>query len=213
MKAAKNIIRLAKHGETLKRVNRTGWSLAGVTHTRPESVGEHSFGTALLSLLISKELTNNGFRVDLSKVTSMSLIHDLPEALISDIPWTATQVGGKHLSEGKKTAEREAMTQIAMDKSNFENWLVDLWQDAEEKTTLESRIVSSADLLDMLIHVVTLEASGVSPEILDQFFTSSQDRINLLDIQVAAEIFWELYQEHLENAEKMGIHLVKLVRI
>ena len=213
MKAAKNIIHLAKHGETLKRVNRTGWLLAGVNRTRPESVSEHSFGTALLSLLISKELIENGFGVDLSKVTSMSLIHDLPEALISDIPQTAVQLGGKHLSEGKKKAEREAMTQIVKDKPNFEKWLVDLWYDAEKKTTLESRIVSSADLLDLLIHAVALEASGVSPEILDQFFTSSQDRIVLLDISVAVDIFWELYQEHFENAERMGIHLAKLVRI
>lgn len=213
MKVAKNIIHLAKHGETLKRVNRTGWSLAGVNRARPESVGEHSFGTALLSLLISKELIKDGWNVDLSKVTSMALIHDLPEALTSDIPQTAAQLGGNDLSEGKKKAEREAMSQIAEIKPNFEKWLVDLWDDAEKKTTLESRIVTSADMLDMLIHAVTLEVSGVSPEILDQFFTSIQGRLDLVDISVVTDIFWELYQEHLENAEKRGIHLVKLAKI
>lgn len=213
MKVAKNIIHLAKHGETLKRVNRTGWSLAGVNRARPESVGEHSFGTALLSLLISKELIKDGWNVDLSKVTSMALIHDLPEALTSDIPQTAAQLGGNNLSEGKKKAEREAMSQIAEIKPNFEKWLVDLWDDAEKKTTLESRIVTSADMLDMLIHAVTLEVSGVSPEILDQFFTSIQERLDLVDISVVTDIFWELYQEHLENAEKRGIHLVKLAKI
>jgi putative hydrolase of HD superfamily len=213
MRAAKNIIHLAKQGETLKRVNRTGWSLAGVNHVRPESVGEHSYGAALLSLLISKELIENDVHVDLSKVTSMALIHDLPEALTSDIPQIAAQLGGNDLSEGKRKAEREAMSQITKNKPNFEKWLTDMWDDAERKTSLESRIVACADMLDMLIHAVTLEASGVSPEILDQFFTSSQDRLDQLDIPVVTDIFWELYQEHLENAEKMGIHLAKLTKI
>ena len=58
MRSAKDIISLAKHSETLKRLVRTGWSLAGVNRIRPESVGEHSFGTALLSLLISLENVN-----------------------------------------------------------------------------------------------------------------------------------------------------------
>lgn len=213
MRTAKNIIHLAKHGETLKRVNRTGWSIAGVNRVRPESVGEHSYGAALLSLLISKELIENGITVDLNKVTSMALIHDLPEALTSDIPQIAAQLGGNDLSEGKRKAEKEAMTQIAENKSNFRKWLIDMWDETEKKTTLESRIVASADMLDMLIHAVTLEASGVSPEILDQFFTSSQDRLDRLDVPVVLDIFWEIYQEHLENAEKIGIHLTKLSKI
>ena len=213
MRAAENIIRLAKQGETLKRVHRTGWSLAGVNEVRPESVGEHSYGVALLSLLISKELIENRFHVDLSKVTSMALIHDLPEALTSDIPQIPAQLGGKGLSESKRKAERKAISQFTENKSYFKKWLIDIWEDTEKKTTLESRIVASADMLDMLIHAVTIEASGVSPEILDQFFTSSQDRLDRLEIPVVTDIFWELYQEHFENAEKMGIHLTKLSKI
>ncbi len=204
MKAAKNIIHLAKHGETLKRINRAGWSLAGVNRTRPESVGEHSYGTALLSLLISKELIEDGWSVDLSEVASMALIHDLPEALISDIPQTAVQLGGNDFSKGKRKAEREVMSKLAKIKSNFDKWLVDLWDDIEKKTTLASRIVSGADILDMLIHAVTLEASGISPKVLDQFFITSQERLKLLDITLVLDIFWELYQEHLENSKKNG---------
>lgn len=204
MKAAKNIIHLAKHGETLKRINRAGWSLAGVNRTRPESVGEHSYGTALLSLLISKELIEDGWSVDLSEVASMALIHDLPEALISDIPQIAVQLGGNDFSKGKRKAESEAMSKLAIIKSNFDKWLVDLWDDIEKKTTLASRIVSGADILDMLIHAVTLEASGISPKVLDQFFITSQERLKLLDITLVLDIFWELYQEHLENSKKNG---------
>ncbi len=204
MKAAKNIIHLAKHGETLKRINRAGWSLAGVNRTRPESVGEHSYGTALLSLLISKELIEDGWSVDLSEVASMALIHDLPEALISDIPQIAVQLGGNDFSKGKRKAESEAMSKLAIIKSNFDKWLVDLWDDIEKKTTMASRIVSGADILDMLIHAVTLEASGISPKVLDQFFITSQERLKLLDITLVLDIFWELYQEHLENSKKNG---------
>ena len=77
---------------------------------------------------------------------------------------------------------------------------------------MERRIVSSADVLDMLIHVLALELSGISPSILDQFFTSSYRKIAQNEINVASDIFWELYNEHLENAKRMGITLTKLER-
>jgi putative hydrolase of HD superfamily len=212
MTTAQKIIQLTRYGETLKRVMRTGWSLAGVNRARPESVGEHSYGTALLALLIAKELIADEKRIDLGKVTSMALFHDLPEALTSDIPQTAAQLGGEPLSDGKRIAEKEAILLIAGIKSEFKTWMEGLWAEQEHQTSLESKIVSSADTLDMLIHALALEESGVSPNTLDQFFTSGHKRLTQLDISIAINIFWELYEEHLEYAERGGIALTRLAR-
>lgn len=212
MGAAKDIIELARYGESLKRIMRTGWSLAGVNRARPESVGEHSYGTALLSLLISKELIRKGINVDLGKVASIALIHDIPEALISDIPQTAALLGGETLSEGKRDAEREAMSIIVGKSSTFKEWLENLWEDAEKESLLESRIVICADILDMLLHAVTLEKSGVSPQTLDQFFVSSHRRLDQYEIPIVIDIFWVLYQEHLVYAEQVGVTLARMTR-
>ncbi|MHA2024614.1 MAG: HD domain-containing protein [Candidatus Thorarchaeota archaeon] len=209
---AKDIIRLAKHGETLKRVMRSGWALAGVNRARNESISEHSYGAALLSLLISRELLSEGYSVELGKVTSMALIHDLPESFTSDIPRTKHKLGGEILSEGKKIAEKEAIALIVNSSLSFKKWIEELWEEIGETSSVESRIVSCADTLDMLIHALALEESGVSPSILDQFFRSSQPRIAQMDISVANDIFWSLYEEHLENAKTMGIDFDMITR-
>ena len=212
MTTAKEIIHLARHGETLKRVMRSGWSLAGVNRARTESVAEHSYGTALLSLLISKEMINEGTSIDLGRVASIALFHDIPEALTSDIPQTELQLGGNDLLAGKREAEKEAIAIIAGISSDLKDWLERMWQEQQDQPTLESRIVACADVLDMLIHVLVLEESGVSPAILDQFFTSSHRRLVHNKIKIVTDIFWELYYEHLENAKRMGISLMKLDR-
>ncbi|MFW9809955.1 MAG: HD family hydrolase [Candidatus Thorarchaeota archaeon] len=212
MKAVKEIIHLVKYSETLKRVNRTGWALVGVNHSQSESVSEHSYGTAILSLLISREMIDCDGIVDQSKVISMALIHDLPEALTSDIPHSVSKSGGDDLARIKKKLERDAISQIAKTKSSFESWILELWDEMEKAKTVESRIVMGADVLDMLIHALALETSGVSPEVLNQFFLSSHERLDLLDIPIISSIFWELYMEHLNNAKKRGIQLDEISR-
>ena len=212
MTYAKDIIHLAKHGETLKRVMRSGWALAGVSRVRDESISEHSFGTAILSLLISKELLSEGYAVDLGKVASMALLHDLPESFTSDIPSTTYKLGGEILSEGKRIAEKEAMTLIVNSALSFKDWIEKLWGEIGESSSVESRIVLCADTLDMLLHALTLERSGVSPAILDQFFTSSLPRIAQIDLSIATAVFWEMYEEHLANAKTMGFDIDEITR-
>ena len=61
----------------LKQLPRTGWVRSGINN--PESVAAHSWGMAILALkLTPKEL-------DLSKVLSLCLIHDIPEVRVGDL--------------------------------------------------------------------------------------------------------------------------------
>ena len=62
----------------LKELERTGWAMRGVK--RPESVADHSFGTAILSMILAKD---EG--LDVGKAAMMALVHDLPEAVVGDI--------------------------------------------------------------------------------------------------------------------------------
>lgn len=207
MNLTKEILGLANRGQTLKRLMRTGWSLAGVDCARKESVGEHTYGTVLNALLISKALVERGEIIDLGKVAAMATIHDLPESLITDIPRTAVE-----LQKAKQKAERVAMKRITETTQFFGGWLLDLWSDLEDGNSIEARIVLGADLIDMLVHAVSLEKSGVSPDILDQFFTNSHDLVQTLNLELVEGIFWELYNEHLENATRMGVSLTKIER-
>jgi len=62
--------------------------------------------------------------------------------------------------------------------------------------SIESRIVLSSDILDMLLHAIGLERNGVNAKILDQFFTTGLSRIKSFDIPIAIKIATLLYEEH-----------------
>jgi putative hydrolase of HD superfamily len=209
---SQEIIGLARNGENLKKLGRTGWALAGVDNIRQESVGDHSFGTILISLLISKALVKQGKQLDLGRVAMMATLHDLPESMTSDIPRIAVDLGGDLLQEGKKEAEKKAFQLISKNSEFFGEWFVNLWNDMEEKSSIEARIINGADIIDMLVHAVSLETSGVSPEILNQFFINSHATLKDLKIDLVEEIFWDLYREHIDNANRLGIKLEQITR-
>ncbi len=204
---SKEIIVLAKQGETLKKIGRSGWALAGVDRVRQESVGEHSFGTILMALLISKALIHQGVKVNVNRVAMMAAIHDLPESVISDIPRTAIEAGGENLQEGKRTAEKKVIQSIAERSPSFGSRLLELWSDIEKQASIEARVVLGADVIDMLIHAVSLEAAGASPDLLHQFFINSRTSIETLGISIVEDIFRDLFKEHIEHANRQGITL------
>ncbi|MHA2396206.1 MAG: HD domain-containing protein [Candidatus Thorarchaeota archaeon] len=212
MNGPDEIIDLAMKGEILKNLGRSGWSLAGVDSVRQESVGDHTFGTIFLSLMLSKFLLSQGEKLDLGKVLSMAAIHDLPESLTSDIPRTAVDLGGDSFQTGKAGAEKIFMQRLTEKSKTFGDWFTTLWMDIEGKKTLEARIVWGADMIDMLVHAISLETSGVSPEILDQFFVKSHDSVMQLGLKIVEQIFWMLYNKHFDYAIKRGVELKKITQ-
>ena len=168
---AEHIFSAGKKAEVLKHLRRTGWTLAGADVTESESVAAHSWGTTFLSLLISRFLKEQGVSVNIEQVLSLAVIHDLPEALISDIPSPAVQRGGPDMERGKPEAELNAVQEILTPLGTEGRGLIELWASLEE-SSIESEIVRVADRLDMLIHTVILQKGGVAEEILLPFRNS-----------------------------------------
>ena len=86
----------------LKDQVREGWLLRGVRD--PESVGDHSWGTAYLCLLYGEEAG-----VDVSRAVSMAVVHDLAEAVTGDVPTRVATMNDTHRREAKARRERAAM--------------------------------------------------------------------------------------------------------
>ena len=116
----------------LKQLPRTGWVRSNVEH--PESVAAHSWGMAILALrLAPKEL-------DLIKVLSMCLVHDLPEIIVGDLtPYDNTT--------NKAEMERNAMKQLAPE------WL-ELFEEYEVGESKEAKFVKQIDKLDMGLQAI-----------------------------------------------------------
>ncbi|MBI9077327.1 MAG: HD domain-containing protein [Desulfatibacillum sp.] len=137
--SAQKIARFLYEAGQLRRVDRSGWWVAGVDN--PESVAEHSFRTAVLAGILAKLMG-----ADREKVLTMALYHDIPEARINDL---------------HKVAQRyfdcpAANVNAATDQANslpgeIGEEMASLARELFEETSLESRIVADADHLECLL--------------------------------------------------------------
>jgi putative hydrolase of HD superfamily len=189
-------VALAMKGEVLKNLDRTGWILAGVSKSQVESVAEHSFGTALISLLLARQCEQDGFKIDIGRVLTMAVLHDLAESETSDIVIDRDAPDSYVQLRSKAEAETQVMSEILILLGNVGESLLSLWDEIQKQTSLEARVVISSDILDMLIHAVALERAGIAPSSLKDFFESSRPRLENLDVSLAINIYKTLYEEH-----------------
>lgn len=137
----------------LKDLPRTGWVRAGVGN--PESVAAHSWGMAVLALRLCPE------HLDLSKVLSMCLVHDVAEVVVGDLtPHDAIKGQEKH------ELERAAMLKIAP------QW-IDLFDEYEQGASQEAQFVKTMDKLDMGLQAVNYQQQGLD---LSEFIASARSR-------------------------------------
>ena len=98
-----SILRFWRQDNQLKRTARTGWVQRGVVGA--ESVAAHSHGVAFVALLLLELIPE---RLDRAKVLALAILHDLPEALTTDIPapaWRYLPAGSKPAVESKALDE------------------------------------------------------------------------------------------------------------
>ncbi len=156
----KNLLELQR----LKNLERTGWQLRGVFRGA-ESVAAHSFGVSIAAMFLADELAARGTAVDVERVLRMSLLHDWAEARVGDLPKTATEY---FKAETRKRAEMAAFTDLIQGLGPGANLYRDLYDEYEQRETLEARVVKAADIIDLLVQVLALERAGARG--LDEFW-------------------------------------------
>jgi putative hydrolase of HD superfamily len=165
---ARGLSRFYRQIVRLKSTPRTGWIDRGVPPELTESVADHSFHTALLAWLVAASDPT----LDRDRILKLALIHDLPEAIIGDMPpydpqtvpdsgadraaWRAF-LDRKHVRSterrtAKRTAEAAAMQQLLGDlHGNARVELASLWHELAEGLTAEARFVKQTDRLETFL--------------------------------------------------------------
>ncbi len=123
---------------SLDRLPRTGWLVAGVAN--PETVAAHSLGTALVVLALGPCVAP---ALDVDRAVSLAVLHDAPEALLTDLPRSAVEClpsGAKAAGE-RKAAERLLAPLSALAAQRFEEF--------RAQETREARFVRLCDQLHL----------------------------------------------------------------
>jgi len=145
---------------TLKRTPRAGWQMRGVP--RVESVAEHSFGVVFVALALADVIEDEARResrartLDLEKILLMALLHDLAEVRLGDLPPSAQLLIPPAV---KSKAEASALEALLAPLPMAERWTA-LWQEFEDCTSPEGRLVRDADKLEMMVQCLRYEQAG-----------------------------------------------------
>lgn len=183
--------------QRLKRLERTGWTLRGLPNGT-ESVASHSFGVAVTAMMLADEVKARGLEVDCERLLRMALLHDWAETRVGDMPRTATNYFG---AEARKTAETSAFADIVSGLGSSESNYKTLYQDYEQRNSLEARLVKAADVIDLLVQAYALERSGAKG--LDEFWEASHSDFQLP--AVAQEVVKEVVQSLLDARSKIEL--------
>ena len=166
----------------LKDQKRTGWKLRGVHD--PESVADHSWGTAYLALVFAEQAN-----VGRARAVEIALVHDLAEALTGDVPTRVAGLNDTRLRDEKREREHEAMKRLTSGyDANAASNARALWAEYEASETAEARFVRDMNMIDMCLQAYIYErdvryddtaASEHFPDQdgLDEFFATTRPRL------------------------------------
>ena len=170
-----------KTAVNLKKISRQGWN-DKLSLDNPESVADHSYSMAVISMVISDLGNYNS-----EKIIKMVLLHDLAESKIGDyIP--------EQLSKEKKIElENNAFNEIIKNLPDLiKSQYLQIWQEYQENNSIESKLVHQIDKLEMVLQANIYKKDGHSQEKLESFFESA--KIDIIDPKLK-ELFTEIIKE------------------
>lgn len=122
---------------------------AGTPLHRLENVAEHSYMTAQYALFIGLHCQELGYEIDLGKLLSRALVHDLDEAVMVDLPRPVKHGDMELLARWNKLCHG-----VVRDMSNALGVpFFDLWAGAKD-TTVEGKILALADLISVTSYII-----------------------------------------------------------
>ena len=155
---SERIVDLLRDVGKLKRLTRTGWIESGVCE--PESVADHSYRTALLSMILADV---DG--LDTLVTMRMALIHDLAESRVGDLtPFAIEQT--PEWEEKERSAIHDILSRLPTMQAEFYGRI---WKEYQEGETPEAKLVRSADKLEMLLQAREYVETGSGAKKLMRF--------------------------------------------
>lgn len=185
---------------TLKKLPRQGWIRVGIPISQIESIADHSYNTAMLSLLLC-DLNNSLYPesvLDAETVMRIAIVHDLPECEYQDFDRQLELLLGRDkYQEFKGQVITSASTELLSLILNEE--VKKIWKKSLDgyatKNSREAKFVSYIDKLEVLVQALSYEALGYHEVLFDDFWNSSMDYLDNCPFDVINNILTVLKEE------------------
>jgi putative hydrolase of HD superfamily len=185
----KDIVNLLFEANILKEIPRSGYHFLGAGH---ESVAEHTFSTAMIAFVMSKIEQD----VDALKLISMCLVHDLPEARISDLNTVHKQYVKADESRAVRDADESRAVRDTIKNLPFGGSMADLIHEFNAGQTREARLAYDADQLALILDLKSLADIGYQPphkwlpHVLGRLKTETGKKIGQRIMQTNRDDWW-----------------------
>jgi putative hydrolase of HD superfamily len=113
------------------------------------NLAEHHLRVIWIAILLA-QMEKKG---DIAKIIKMALVHDVAESRTGDVHYISRQY--------TKRDEHKAIRDVFKNTS-LEQEMIALWDEYEERKSIESKIVKDADFLDVDLEICEQHALGVN---------------------------------------------------
>lgn len=161
---ARSLLTALLVAEKLKDTTRHCYTSGG----RHESVAEHSWMMTLMAFFMDDEFPE----ADMNKVIKMCIIHDLGECFTGDIPTFDKTISHEDLEKKLLYEWIETLPDYYVKE------MKDLYNEMEERTTIEAKIYKAIDSLEALIQHNASELSTWIPEEYELNLVYADDKVN-----------------------------------
>ena len=179
--------------EKLKATHRNNRTLDAY---RFENSAEHSWQGALMALVFREYIPEE---VNLEKVMSMLLIHDLGEIYAGDT-FIFDDVGKSDSYDRELESLKISLGKLPLDQQDS---FLELWQEFETGISIEAKYARVLDALVPLLNHLEVAQPHDNPHGL----TKSQVIAKKSFIQETSENLWELAQEVIDQSVAKGLYL------
>lgn len=141
------------------------------------NISEHIFRVMWTAIIIAKEE-----KADIDKVIKMALVHDIVESRNSDV---------HYLSRMYTKRDDEAAIKDILKSTSIEKEFIDIFNEYEERKTIEAKIVKDADNLDIDIELQEQYVNGIK---LKEDFQAMRNRVYEILFTDTAKKMWKEIQ-------------------
>lgn len=115
--------------------------------TQSANLAEHHFRVFWIAMIIAQHEGD----VDTGKIAKLALVHDIAESRVGDVDYLSRQ----YVDRNQELAIKDMLGGTAIEEE-----FLALWEEYEERKTLESQIVKDADNLDVDFELAEQAATG-----------------------------------------------------